>query len=155
MFTQQGRFPVLSVPLPGLALFVWSSTALHGVRYGDKVWINRKRPARRPESHGIILPSLVIFPCTCIFYGTFPSFCHCNRQWRTITSLFTLTLLSVFYGSLFPTQDKNIIATFLSHNSDFFLTTVSSKLITASYKLVFLTIRVLQFAFAILTCFLR
>jgi len=104
MFTQQGRFPVLSVPLPGLALFVWSSTALHGVRYGDKVWINRKRPARRPESHGIILPSLVIFPCTCIFYGTFPSFCHCNRQWRTITSVFALTLLSFLWKLVSNTE---------------------------------------------------
>lgn len=61
MFTQQGRFPVLSVPLPGLALFVWSSIALHWVRYGDKVWSNRKRPDRKPESHGIILPFLVFF----------------------------------------------------------------------------------------------
>jgi len=60
MFTQQGRFPVLSVPLPGLALFVRSSIALPWVRYGDKVWINRKRSDCKPESR-IILPFLVIF----------------------------------------------------------------------------------------------
>lgn len=99
LFTQQGRFSMLSVPLPGLALFVWSSIALHRVRCGDKVWINRKSSARRPESHEIMLPSPVIFSITGVFYNTFPSFHHCNRQ--SHISLFTLISSLLHYNFFF------------------------------------------------------